>query len=454
MSFLSLALQSGSACPLLQPNVSVQFKHSKTNKEILVNPQAFKTPVIKTEAEVYAAADEVLTHPYFTPVHATIYGTIAGAKAGLVITPLIIGASYLQEKLFPNHHFSFPFQDAIIAALETPDQKWLRGDILRGEAKAEYKLSVIQHLGKMGMTGLYTVGLSALVFGGVVGLLIQANAQMKIARIRRSIYNENWNQTEEIPDDKLVGHFIHPKKNEDPLVAYKNWSSDLSSPKDAAVNGFLSATTAKLITLVPKLIIGTIIGLTIGAFQTFNQYKLLQKNEDILIPSNEFDIYFAVTPDPDSKTIKAVTTKTTKELRDATRKSLEESAAFARANEWMKFFKERFAKQPATKAVTDSLLHLAAPAFWLGFLVVPPLVAVQLTDFYRNKIGIVPPNHYHHFHLNNWLKRWSYANERTNAIVAGKQATPQPTMTSSSTEKKPKEATSVALADKLKPALV
>lgn len=453
MSFLSLALQSGSACPLLQPNVSVQFKHSKTNKEILVNPQAFKTPVIKTEAEVYAAADEVLTHPYFTPVHATIYGTIAGAKAGLVITPLIIGASYLQEKLFPNHHFSFPFQDAIIAALETPQQKWLRGPILQGNATEEYKLSVIQHLGKMGMTGLYTVGLSALVFGGVVGLLIQANAQMKIARIRRSIYNENWNQTEEIPDDKLVGHFIHPKKNEDPLVAYKNWSSDLSSPKDAAVNGFLSATTAKLITLVPKLVVGSIIGLTIGAFQTFDQYKQFKTKENVLIPNNEFDVYFTIKPCGDCG-VTADTTLTTKALRKVVQESLIKSLKFADKNDWVSFFKERFAKQPATKAVTDSLLHLAAPAFWLGFLVVPPLVAVQLTDFYRNKIGIVPPNHYHHFHLNNWLKRWSYANERTNAIVAGKQATPQPTMTSSSTEKKPKEATSVALADKLKPALV
>jgi hypothetical protein len=394
-------------------------------KEILVNPQAFKTPIIKTKEEVYVAADEVLTHPYFTPVHTTIYGSIAGAKAGLLVTPLVVGATYLQEKLFPNQHFSFPFQDAILSGLDNLEQKSIRKAILEGTKTAkDYGLNTFQHVIKIGMTGLYTVGLSSLVFGGVVGLLIQANAQMKIAHIRRTIYNENGNQAEDVPEDNLVGHFMHHhKKSEDPLIAYKNWSSDLSSPKDAAVNGFLSATTAKLITLVPKLAVGTILGLGIGAFQTFGQYKLFQKNESFSIPSNEFDVYFKIDPCNECSGTRVKVSSTTRTLRNETIASLEKAADLAQERKLFEFFKERFMKQSATKAVTDSLLHLAAPAFWLSFLVVPPLVAIQLTSFFRNKIGIVPPNHYHHFHLTNWLKRWSYAKERSSAITAGKTAT-------------------------------
>lgn len=390
-------------------------------KEILVNPQAFKTPVIKTKEEVYVAADEVLTHPYFTPVHTTIYGSIAGAKAGLLVTPLVVGATYLQEKLFPNHHFSFPFQDAILSGLDNLEQKSIRKAILEGTKTAKaYQLNTFQHVVKIGMTGLYTVGLSSLVFGGVVGLLIQANAQMKIAHIRRTIYNENGNQVEDVPEDKLVGHFVHHhKKNEDPLIAYKNWSSDLSSPKDAAVNGFLSATTAKLITLVPKLAVGTILGLGIGAFQTIKQYKQFQRDEPFQIAGADFTVMFRVDQQAEEK---VKVTSTTKNLRKETVYALEKAANLAQERKQFEFFKERFMKQPATKAVTNSLLHLAAPAFWLSFLVVPPLVAIQLTSFFRNKIGIVPPNHYHHFHLTNWMKRWSYAKERSTAITAGKNA--------------------------------
>ncbi|MCS6266525.1 MAG: hypothetical protein H2174_03060 [Vampirovibrio sp.] len=434
-SFTMLATQQPTpSCPAMQqakvvssslkstPVSSSQSSIRTANlKEILVNPQAFKTPVIKTKEEVYVAADEVLTHPYFTPVHTTIYGSIAGAKAGLLVTPLVVGAAYLQEKLFPNQHFSFPFQDAILSGLDNLEQKSIRKAILEGTKTAkEYQLNPFQHVVKIGMTGLYTVGLSSLVFGGVVGLLIQANAQMKIAHIRRTIYNQNGNQTEDVPEDKLVGHFIHRhKKNEDPLIAYKNWSSDLSSPKDAAVNGFLSATTAKLITLVPKLAIGTILGLGIGAFQTIKQYKQFQRNEPFQIAGADFTVMFKVDQQAAEK---VKVTSTTTNLRKETVYALEKAADLAQDRKGFGFFKERFMKQAATKAVTDSLLHLAAPAFWLSFLVVPPLVAIQLTHFFRNKIGIVPPNHYHHFHLTNWLKRWSYAKERSSAITAGKNA--------------------------------
>jgi hypothetical protein len=433
MSFTMLATQPTPSCPTKQLALSVPTSardvsstFSKGNglltsvkpKEILVNPQAFKTPVITTKEEVYVAADEVLTHPYFTPVHATIYGTIAGVKAGLLVSPLVVGAAYFQEKLFPNQHFSFPFQDHVLGGLDTLKQKSLKKAIIEGvKTPQEYHLNGLQHATKIGMTALYTVGLSALVFGGVVGLLIQANAQMKIAHIRRNIYNENGKQTEDVPEDKLVGHFIHQKKNEDPLLAYKNWSSDLSTPKDAAVNGFLSATTAKLITLVPKLAIGSVLGLGIGIFQTISQYRQFQGDEPFQIAGADFTVMFKV----DQKAEKKVkVTSTTTNLRKETVHALEKAADLAQDKQWLPFFKERFMKQPATKAVTDSLLHLAAPAFWLSFLIVPPLVAIQLTDFYRNKIGIVPPNHYHHFHLTNWMKRWSYAKERTTAITAGK----------------------------------
>jgi hypothetical protein len=451
MSFTTLATQPMPSYPTKQlanhvstsvntpsaPLLSKENTPSKrvNPKEILVNPQAFKTPVIKTKEEVYVAADEVLTHPYFTPVHATVYGTIAGVKAGLLVSPLVVGAAYVQEKIFPNQHFSFPFQDHVLGGLDTSAQKSLKKAILQGTKTAkDYHLNTLQHLTKIGMTALYTVGLSALVFGGVVGLLIQADAQMKIAHIRRNIYNENGKQAEDVPEDKVVGHFLHQKKNEDPLLAYKNWSSDLSTPKDAAVNGFLSATRAKLITLVPKLAIGSVLGLGIGIFQTISQYRQFQSDEPFQIAGADFTVMFRV---DQNEAEKVKVTSTTRELRKETVQALGKAADLAKEKQWFAFFKERFMKQPATKAVTDSLLHLAAPAFWLSFLIVPPLVAIQLTDFYRNKIGIVPPNHFHHFHLTNWMKRWSYAKERTKAIAAGNNTASASSATTTDQSKSP-----------------
>jgi hypothetical protein len=392
----------------------------KQSTETSVQPQPFKTHVIKTKEAVYAASDEVLTHPYFTPVHASVYGSIAGFKAGLLISPLIVPATYIQEKLFPSHHFSFPFQHNILAKLETDAQKKIKKAIWEGlNDTSSYKLNVLQHATKIGLTVLYTVGMSTLVFGGVVGLLIQGHAQIQIANIRRNIYNQNRCQAEAVPEDKLVSHFLHQTGNQeekDPILAYQNWCADLCSPKDAAINGFLSAATAKLFTLAPKLAVGSVLGLCIGAFQTIGKYKTFQQNKPFSMPNNEFAIFFKIKPpSTNNETLIVTTSSTTETLRKKTADSLKIAWQLAQDKKFIAFFKERFPKEPATQAVTESLLHLAAPAFWMGFLLVPPLVGIQLTDLFKNKIGISPPGNYTHFHLPNWEKRWHYEAQHVKA---------------------------------------
>ena len=369
-----------------------------------INPKAFKTPTVTTKEEVYVAADEVLTHPYFTPIHASVYGTVAGAKAGLLISPLVIATTYAQEKLFKNQAFGFPLQEALmfhISQMNVP----------------------LKNLAKMAGITLYTTGLSALVFGGIVGLLIQANAQIKIAQIRRSIYNEHNKQQDTIKEDKLVKHFVHQQLTEDPVTAYKNWSSDLACPKDAAVNGILSASMAKLVTLVPKVLLGIVVGVGAGAYQTFSEFQSLRNDKKIKIPVLNIDkVYKIVNGSLDL-------TNTTINNQAAIETSIRKGYQAAQDGKAWDFFHERFCRQPAMIYLKNTLHHLAAPAFWMSFLVVPSLVAIQLTDLFKNKIGIDPPNNYHHFRLTNWMERWRYAKERTLALQAGAIQHPNPTTT-------------------------
>jgi hypothetical protein len=365
-----------------------------------INPKAFKTPTVTTKEEVYVAADEVLTHPYFTPIHASIYGTVAGAKAGLLISPLVIAATYAQEAIFKNQFFGFPFQ-----------------------GKLKNLPNPLKQMATMAGITLYTTGLSALMFGGIVGLLIQANAQIKIAQIRRAIYNEHSKQNNSIAEDKLVGHFVHQQAKEDPITAYKNWSSDLASPKDAAVNGILSASVAKLVTLVPKLLIGILVGIGAGAYQAWAEFQSLRYDEQVKIPVLDMDTFHKIvngSPQLSSTIIKNQT---------AIEESISKGYKAAKEGKVLDFLQERFCRQPAMVYLKHTLHHLAAPAFWMSFLVVPSLVAIQLTDLFKNKIGIDPPNHYQHFHLANWLERWRYAKERAWTLQAGSVQHPTPTTT-------------------------
>lgn len=366
-----------------------------------INPKAFKTPTVTTKEEVYVAADEVLTHPYFTPVHASVYGTVAGAKAGLLISPLVIAATYAQEKLFKNQAFGFPLQEALMLHISKDNR-------------------TLKNLAKMAGITLYTTGLSALVFGGIVGLLIQANAQIKIAQIRRSIYNEHNKQQDTIKEDKLVKHFVHQQLTEDPVTAYKNWSSDLTCPKDAAVNGILSASMAKLVTLVPKVLLGVVVGIGAGAYQTFSEYQSFRNSQSVKTAILNINTVYKIINGHIDKT------NTTINNEEAIQKSINKGYQAVQDGKAWDFFHERFCRQPAMMYLKNTLHHLAAPAFWMSFLVVPSLVAIQLTDLFKNKIGIDPPNNYHHFRLANWMERWRYAKERTLALQVGAIQHPNP----------------------------